>query len=957
MSNSIKSVKAILNDTAPVSTFLSDADKYYAHISPKNLGNPKNPETLEAHIELVQEKFAKICEVHKLDGVIDKLILDFVAAQTDISTSEQVKVNNFVKKLWVNTIVFHDFGKINENFQAHPEKMNNPHFKEVENSLSTHHSSLGGYFYITKHLQEVLNEFGNLPKVQSILLPTVFALSYSIFRHHAKYLADKEKMKNKLCFSKDELLSMQSYILKYNFQIDKRFSQTFFENNQQTVGKKNVIIQFEKLEKCLEHFSFYSLTRLSFSLLTASDYLASGEYMSGIEVTDFGVLSRERIAQIFENVQKEKDYNITTYEKLEGYQLQRPQAKSSENLNILRQEMAIEVIQNVRKNKYNNLFYIEAPTGGGKTNLAMLATAELLQSNEDLNKVYYVFPFTTLVTQTHKSIIETLGLEADEVVQLHSKAGFPTKEEKKAVFIAKEEDKDGFYSTEKQNYLDRLFVNYPFCLMTHIKFFDILKSNEKENNYLLSRLANSVVVIDELQSYNPAHWDKIIYWIRNYAYFYNIKFILMSATLPKIDKLRLAKDNSVDFINLLKNPKVDYFQNPNFAERVTFNFDLLEKKDLDLVFLANILVEKSRQYAEIDLSDDKPKGSVYTIVEFIFKKAASEFYEKVKGEFFDEIFVLSGTVLEHRRKYIINYLKNEDNRKKKVLLITTQVVEAGVDIDMDLGFKNTSLIDSDEQLAGRINRNVKKSACELYIFKFNEPSVLYAKDRRYEMTKQHLSKEDYQNILITKDFDRLYNLVLDFTQKYNATDTLHNKLVPFGLYEQLIKDLNFKDVNESFRLIEQANLSVFVPLDIPTKVAGIVQGSQDEIFSKNELTFLAKAGIVAQNDKISGKSVFDLYMDLVENKRKDFIAQKVGMQTLQGIISKFIFSLFDDAGGRTRKKLISFSDIGKAKRQIVMQENDGTTYGYIYLSHYSNVYDENTGLDDTKFDASENFIL
>src|SRR5690606_6094201 len=124
-----------------------------------------------------------------------------------------------------------------------------------------------------------------------------------------------------------------------------------------------------------------------------------------------------------------------------------------------------------------------------------------------------------------------------------------------------------------------------------------------------------------------------------------------------------------------------------------------DRQDLELTELADKLIEESQTYSAKDFGKAKPLGSVYTIVEFIFKKTATEFHQIIKHtDFFDEIFVLSGTILEHRRRYIINFLKNKSNRKKKILLITTQVVEAGVDIDMDLGFKDRSLIDSDEQL-------------------------------------------------------------------------------------------------------------------------------------------------------------------------------------------------------------------------------------------------------------------
>src|SRR5699024_9053851 len=229
----------------------------------------------------------------------------------------------------------------------------------------------------------------------------------------------------------------------------------------------------------------------------------------------------------------EKNYNKAVYEKLENPDIvhEKPSEISGKNLNKLRQAMAVETVQNFRKNPDENLFYIEAPTGGCKTNLSLLTVLEILNANKGkINKVFYVFPFTTLITQSFKNIKETFGLSDQDVVQLHSKAGFQEK------YPEKEDDK---YGNKKINYIQHLFANFPFSLLTHVRFFEILKTNEKETNYLLHRLANSVVVIDELQSYPPKHWDKIIYFVKKYARSFNIKFIVMSATLPKIDKLKI----------------------------------------------------------------------------------------------------------------------------------------------------------------------------------------------------------------------------------------------------------------------------------------------------------------------------------------------------------------------------------------------------------------------------------
>lgn len=936
MSNSYKSVEQIVSETLSINTFLINANQYYAHITPKNTVPTLEPETLAQHIDLVQKKCVLLCKTHKLDSVIDGLIYSFV--KSNFEDTKQIEAGNFLKNLFVNVVVFHDYGKINENFQAHPDKMNNPHFKLIDSPLSTHHSALGAYLFTVKHFQEFYG-IANLTNEDHLIYASlVLAFSYPIFKHHAKHLNDK--IEEKITFSKKEIDTMKKYIAPYQFQIHDSFSANIPANTAKF---------FEHIKKAQadgilkQSFELYSLVRLSFSLLTASDYMASGEYMSGgilklDKPEEFGILSRERVNQLFENVQKEKDYNFSTYQKLANYQFVKPTTPSNENLNTLRQEMAIEVIQNIRQNKDKNLFYIEAPTGGGKTNLSMIATVELLKANENLNKVFYVFPFTTLVTQTHKAIIETLGLQSDEVALLHSKAGFQTKEE----------EKDGEYGKEKKNYVDNLFVNYPFCLLTHIKFFDILKTNEKETNYLLHRLANSVVVIDELQSYNPSHWDKIIYFIRNYAHFYNIKFILMSATLPKLDKLKILQGQVNDFVYLLPDAKKDYFQNTNFSQRVNFKFDLLQDKALDLSILANVLFEKSKEYAQRDFGKAKPKDSIYTIIEFIFKKSATEFYKEVEkiqkqNPFFDEIFVLSGTILEHRRKHIIKFLKNADNRKKKILLITTQVVEAGVDIDMDLGFKNKSLIDSDEQLAGRINRNVKKEDCELYIFKINEPSLLYHKDKRYEITKEKLKQSDYEEILAHKNFDKLYDLVLEGIDKWNET----SMAIGFTEYEAEIQSLNFQSVHQKFKLIEQENLSIFVPLAISV---------ENNNFSENEIAFLKKAVIFpnAQNE-IEGSEVFDLYISLVENKKMDFIDKKIGLKILQGIMSKFIFSVF--ANKKVEHKFIPFSDIEKVKKDNPNGEGKITTYGFVYLADYSKIYDEIFGLDESQFDNTDNQIL
>lgn len=923
MSNCFKSVTEILNRLPALHTFLSNAGSYLAHLPKMNVNIPK--ETLEEHITLVNRYFVQLVNEHRLEPVIDKLI-------QSIATSGNPDTRNYLKKLFVNTVVFHDYGKINERFQS--DKMRNELYRDLNNSdspIGSTHSALSAYIYLSKHLNEIALEHKSNP----VLITNCIYLSYSIFKHHSRQFDDDSLYTTgfadfKAKFNLHEVKEFLSkYLQAFAYSIKPKIIELIGEND---------LLANKRILNTENSFSLYALCRLNFSLLTASDYLATNEYMNQIPLRDFGTLSKERIEEIYQFVthadwlneaEGKKNYNKDVFEKTKNYEFQNPQIAEGDNLNILRTEMAVEVIRHIRSNAYSNLFYIEAPTGGGKTNLSALAVIELLKIHQGkYNKVFYVFPFTTLITQTCKSLKETLGLQESEMVELHSNAGMKTNSE------------DDNYGNEKLNYINHLFVNYPFTFLSHVRFFDILKTNEKEANYLLHRLANSIVVIDELQSYNPQHWDKVIYFIKQYANKFNIKFILMSATLPKLDKLNVIKGQVQDFVYLLPDAKKKYFNNPNFSGRVTFNFDYFDRTDLELREIAERLSEESKAYSKKDFGNAKPLGSVYTIIEFIFKKTASEFYSIIKEtNFFDEIFVLSGTILPHRRKEIINFLKNKNNRKKKVLLITTQVVEAGVDIDMDLGFKDRSLIDSDEQLAGRINRNVNKQDCVLFLFNYNKEAIIYGKDKRLELTRKHIKQEQYIDILNNKDFDNLYDIILNNRNEWNDKTMVEN----FSDYESKIKSLKFKSVHEDFKLIEQNNISCFIPLSVPIEVDGIVDGHKDSVFTQSELNFLKQYQVFPiEENEIDGKEVFDIYLKLIHNKQ-EFTKQKTEEKILQGIMSKFVFSLF--ANDKIEKQIIHYADEEKTK------------YGYKYIEHWSNFYDIKSGMRDSDFNNNETQYL
>jgi len=486
------------NKLISISELIPNSEKYCAHI-----GN-SIPETLHEHIRLVLKYFLSIVKKQNLDIVIDKIINEITEGNEFLS--------NEIKFIFVASIAYHDLGKINPNFQT--DKMNNQSFMNENLSIGSQHSLLSSFLFLF-YFVELISSNQSISKTdKEFLISITYLFLFPILKHHNSVLTKE------ITLTKTIIEELYHFLQECKISISLQFATNFLKI------KDSIIDRFAEKKQ----FALFSLIKFSYSLLTACDYYATNEYIADIKVDDFGLINNELRTKIRKNFRTKKSYNRDLFLHFDQFRespFDELQERNEANLNILRQKLNAEVISILRNNPDNLWYYIEAPTGAGKTNLSLACISELLHTDKNLDKVFYVFPFTTLITQTYSGIQETIGLDRNELIQLHSKAGFHTKEEVT----------DGEYGKEKKIHLDNLFVNYPVCVTSHIRFFDILKGNNKESNYLLHRLCNSIVVIDELQTYNPKHWDKILYFIENYARLFNMRFIIMSATLPKIDVL------------------------------------------------------------------------------------------------------------------------------------------------------------------------------------------------------------------------------------------------------------------------------------------------------------------------------------------------------------------------------------------------------------------------------------
>lgn len=952
----------LLAELPPLADMLTDAQAYHGHSA---YNDTVAPETLAEHMRRVMLYFGQLVRAHGLDAVTDALATSVVAGT--VPAAAQVRVAGQVKRLLVQAVWHHDFGKVNAEYQAHIQNGHRPEFLTVRHAEGSRHAIVSTYLFVVRELAATLAQ---APEVdQEALAAALLALAYPVERHHSSRLSDDLAAGS--ASLQGERHKLQAYLSLFGSSLpadELAFIHQLIGSNHAADGHTRTLSALTGPSR--PAFALYALVRLTFSLLTASDFYGTAHYYHGWDdaqpYNDFGLITdvdglRKKIIH---NARTLQPYNRAVTEHLAERLADDPmqpawQLPSADNLNRLRGRMAAEVVSTAKAHAHERLFYLHAPTGGGKTNLSMLAAVELLAANPELTKIYYVFPFTTLITQTAQALRDTLGLSGDEVVELHGRAAYKTNEA--------DAELDARYGRDHRTELDNLFVNFPVCLLTHVRFVDILKTSRKEANYLLHRLANSVVILDELQSYDPRHWDKLAWLMKEYAHAFNIRFVLMSATLPRLGALRTGNGKEyvqTKFQELLPDAG-RFIRNPNFSQRVSFDFSLEaslptpEKGDADgrkafLKQLAGAVLARSEEWAAAH------GGRVRTVIEFIFKKTATEFYDLAEQLLPGyTLLVLSGTILEHRRRAIIYFLKNQPAGCPKVLLITTQVVEAGVDIDMDLGFKDRSLLDSEEQLAGRVNRNATKSGSVLYLFRLDSAKLLYGKDRRYGVQESRAFRDEAADILARKDFDKLYGEVMDGIDNWNAKVGGVN----LGTYQDYFRRLNFPAADQELKLIEQETGTLFIPCEIGLYPEVWAEGEfrpaarelfatdgewaafqqQHRLLTEGQLAFLAEQQVNLRNGRLAGQDVLALRKSLIERPgktRDDKKDNRKNKKQLQGILALFTCSLFAQS-----------KDMQRIQHNIHVKE----TYGIwaLYGDAWDEIYTVNGGLRSDKLAINE----
>lgn len=724
----------------------------FAHVS------KKEKETLSEHTRRSQKYWCTIVKKKK----IDKIFKEF----EELYLKEICKTaKEIFETMLVNIVTMHDIGKLNPKFQA--KKMGNRWKPETspDNNIGSRHSILSSVFYVDfyyKKINKALNEDRTIKKEEADLLKDlVFIFAYIISKHHGRlkeWNQFVESMNNQETNGENLGYRAKQWLYKWNLEVAMTE-----EPAKMKKSWKKMMSRLKKEENEWQKMIYlYGFTRLLYSLLVAADYYATTEYMTGTNILDFGEFDLcADVISIYENMDVQK--KIRKYE-AEHYPMPCKELKNVDDINILRDEMFLDTENVLETNLDKNIFYLEAPTGSGKSNTAMNLSFKLLRNDVRLNKIFYIYPFNTLVEQNIRTMETIFGAHKDVMSQIAVvNSLIPMKD--------RDESEDW-----NKILLDRQFLNYPIVLSTHVMLFRTMFGAEKEDLFGFHQLCGSVIVLDEIQSYKNELWSSMILLLKAYAELFHIKIIIMSATLPNLE---FFTGNKSDTVHLL-NDRAKYFLHKKFVERVKADFGLLEQK-IDLEELKNHVIQ--------NIQSDKK-----ILLEFIKKKTAEEFYHSIKEESAASVYLMTGDSSIEERRRLIQTINEAD----ALILVATQVIEAGVDIDMDIGYKDISKLDSEEQFMGRINRSGKKEGI-VYFFDLDDAGQIYKNDVRAEKNKTLLNTE-IQKMLIEKDFPAFYEREILSVLKKKDGQLDHQNLEDF--FVDKVGELDFPAVAEKMRLIE-----------------------------------------------------------------------------------------------------------------------------------------------------------
>ncbi len=431
------------------------------------------------------------------------------------------------------------------------------------------------------------------------------------------------------------------------------------------------------------------------------------------------------------------------------------------------------------------LFSLTVPTGGGKT-LSSLAFAMKHALKYNLKRIIYVIPYTSIIEQNAAVFREILG--EDAVLEHHSN------------FEPNEEDHRSRLASENWD--------APIIVTTNVQFFESLYRCRSSRCRKIHNIASSVVILDEAQMLPVPLLKPCLEVLRELSSAYGTTIVLCTATQPALSTTDTFKDGLEGVHEIVSDPGKLYAE------------------------LKRVQVEKLPVISDDELADRLNEyKQVLCIVNT--RKHARRIYERIRnGE--EGCYHLSALMCPEHRTSTLNKIRSALLDGSPCRVISTQLIEAGVDIDFPVVFRSMAGIDSIAQAAGRCNR--EGTLCgggQVFVFS-PEDGLPAGHFRQTAQVSESVMRhhDDFLSLeAVTEYFRSLYWVKGEKLDEYQILDD-------FGEGAKN-GDFPFRIVDKKFNIIEDAAESVIIPWNNEAEkiISGLRYSEYPSLFARKAQRF------------------------------------------------------------------------------------------------------------------------
>lgn len=553
----------------------------------------------------------------------------------------------------------------------------------------------------------------------------------------------------KLCLEEGGLYSLLAYcIAGHHSGLPDYGSSSDGESEPTIVGRsKKKICNYEKYKEEIRlpelntipvdvkntnsiEYSLSVFIKMLYSCLVDADYLDTESFMNNEIVNRYPGEPMERLL-----------------EKLNNYIKAWLNNNDINTVNGRRSEILKNCLCNGIMKK--GMFKLTVPTGGGKT-ISSLAFALRHAVENNMDRVIYVIPYTSIIEQNAMIFKKILGDK--NVLESHCN-------------IEYDEDGNVDLKLATENW------DKPVIVTTNVQFFESLYANKSSKCRKLHNIVNSVIIFDEVQMLPIDYLRPCLEIMEELVKNYKTSIVLCSATQPTLDK---------------------------FFTRTKEITELCPRKEEQFKFFKRTTMKNIGKISEDKLASRLNKETQALCI-VNTKKKAQEIFNKLSG---NGVYHLSTTMCPIHRKEKLNEIRERLMENNRCIVISTSLVEAGVDLDFKTVYRQLAGIDSIIQAGGRCNREGKNNADQsiVNVFEFDEKKSVKNQRQQIDITRMLLADgyDISSNETIDAYFDNLFKLKESEFDKHEIMKSLSKRA------------FEFNTVGKKFKLIEENTKTIFV---------------------------------------------------------------------------------------------------------------------------------------------------